>query len=49
MASSENIEIVRLAFKAGKDDGLEAAAASMHEDFEMTQIPNWPGAAICRG
>jgi ketosteroid isomerase-like protein len=49
MASTENAEIVSRAFQAAENGGFEAAAAFMHEDFEMTQIPGWPGALLCRG
>jgi hypothetical protein len=29
--------------------GLDAGAAFVHEDFEMTQLPGWREAASCRG
>jgi len=49
MPLSENVEIIRRAFQDAESGGFEAVAPLVHEDFEMNQIPNWPGAVICRG
>jgi ketosteroid isomerase-like protein len=49
MTSSENVEIVRRIHQAVESGGLDAGAAFVHEDFEMTQLPEQPDAASCRG
>jgi ketosteroid isomerase-like protein len=43
MTSSENIEIVRRIYQAVESGGLDAGAAFVHEDFEMTQLPGMAG------
>ena len=44
MASIENVEIVRRAFRDAESNEYEASAEFLHEDFEMGMLPDWPGA-----
>jgi hypothetical protein len=39
MGPHENVEVMLRAFQAFEQGGFEAAAAFMHDDFEMSQLP----------
>jgi ketosteroid isomerase-like protein len=47
--SQENVEIVRRMLSAFERAGFEALGPFVHEDFEMRQLPSFPGAASYRG
>jgi ketosteroid isomerase-like protein len=47
--SRENVEIVRRAFEAFEQRGFEAAGEFFHEDFQMRQLPGFPGGTSFHG
>jgi ketosteroid isomerase-like protein len=47
--SRENVEIVRRAFEAFEQRGFKAAGEFFHEDFQMSQLPGFPGGTSFRG
>ncbi|MGH2965139.1 MAG: nuclear transport factor 2 family protein [Solirubrobacterales bacterium] len=49
MSSQENVEIVRQAFRAFADGGVEAALASFAPDLALYVFPEWPGPSEYRG